>query len=257
MATFEREMPGGVVSRGLRLGSIPTAVLVWGIALLALGCTRRVKPIDLEDESIPVEARELVADAEDAIAIARAERDRARDDLEQTREWRTEILDRDWPSGAQSLLGRLRELADARVRLEALRVERANERIELAEARYKLITARTAIRQDLAVYDLEPLKKKVDDEGSDVDDVEEKIQAKRAEVAQKENDWWNRYAKWVDEGNDSRSFYVDLVSLSPRRSAPGPGGQTWGGTSEDDGEDATEGKKDGEQEESGESSEGE
>lgn len=209
---------------GVHLGVGLAAAALWVVASMATGCTRRVQPIDLKDETIPVEARELVADAEDAIAIARAERDRAREDLERTRDWRDEILGRDWPSGADSILGELRRLADARVRLEELRVQRAEERIELAEARYRLITARTAIRQDLAVYDLEPLKEEVDEAGGEVDAIDEKIESKRGEVAQMENDWWNRYADWVDQGNDSRSFYVELQSLKPRESAPGPSG---------------------------------
>lgn len=187
--------------------------MLLGAVLVMLGCTRRVEPIDLHDQTIPAEARQLVADAEDSIAIARAKRDEARRELEQTREWRRDLLERDWPSSADSVLSKLRELADARVELAELQLERAEEQIELAEAKYRLITAKTAIRQDLAIYDLEPLRKRVEREGTDVDELEGAISDKRSELARVEDDWWAKYAQWVEQGGDSRNFYVSIADL--------------------------------------------
>ena len=188
-------------------------VVTTAIALLLLsgvwGCGgQKVKPIDLHDETIPLQARRLVADAEDSIDIARARLDGAQRQLEKTRRWRAELMERRWPSEAQSALPKLEALADRRVELAEQRVERADQQIDVARAKYKLITAKTAIRQDLAVYKLEPLRQRVGQETAEVDELDDKIAELRGNVARLANKWWGVFAQFVEGGGDSRALFV-------------------------------------------------
>jgi hypothetical protein len=173
------------------------------------GCGgQKVKPIDLHDETIPLQARRLVADAEDSIDIARARLDEAERQLAKTRRWRTELLEREWPSEASSALPKLEELTGMKVALAERRVARADQQIDVARAKYRLITAKTAIRQDLAVYKLEPLRKRVDREAAQVDKLDDKIAELRGKVARLGNKWWGVFARFVEGGGDSRALFV-------------------------------------------------
>lgn len=196
-------------------------IVLWGVGLALLvcctgvGCTQNVQRIDLDDETIPVSARNLVADAEDSIAIAKAQRDEAQRELRETRQWRKELLGRDWPSGASSAVRDLERLADGRVRLAELEVERARENVEYARAKFDLITAKTAIRNDLAVYRLDPIRRRVDREKADVDELDVKIDEQRRKIAQLENSWWDAYASLAKEEGATRALFVSSAGELP------------------------------------------
>lgn len=198
------------------------------ILVVAAGCAQNIERIDLHDETIPADARRLVADAEDSIAIARAKLDEAERELRETRTWRSELLDRDWPSGASSAVQKLSRLADGRVKLARLRVERAAANVELARAKFELITAKTAIRNDLAVYDLEPLRKRVDREKAAFDELDRKFSEQRNEIAQLENEWWSAYASFAKEG-DTRFLYVSAAEELAAPDLRDPEGEEGGG----------------------------
>ena len=180
-------------------------------------CSRRVKPIDLHDETIPIEARRLVADAEDSIAIARANLEEAKRNLGKTRQWRDDLLNRDWPSEASSALQKLQRLASARVELADLQVEKAEQEVELAEAKYELVTAKTAIRHDLAIYELDRLRKRMTREEEDVETLGAEIASRRKRIAQLSNKWWDAYGAFVQGGGESRALYVAAAEEIPAR----------------------------------------
>jgi len=203
----------------IRLSNGGLARLGLGLVLLVccsgLGCAQDVERIDLDDETIPVSARNLAADAEDSIAIARAQRDEAQRELRETRQWREELLSRDWPSGASSAVRQLERLADGRVRLAELKVERARENVEYAQAKFELITAKTAIRNDLAVYRLRPIRRRVDREKADVDELDANIGEQRRRIAQLENSWWDVYASMAKEGSATQPLFVSSGGTLP------------------------------------------
>lgn len=196
-------------------------ILTTLVVLAGIGCGPRVQPIDLHDETIPIDARKLVADAEDSIEIARADLEDARRELEQTVEWKRDLLDRDWPSGASAAIQKLETMATARVRLEELEVERADEHIDVAEAKYDLITAKTAIRHDLAIYELEPLREKLRREEQDVEALSGEITAQREKVAQKVDAWWAAYKSYAKEGS-TRPLYVSAIEEIEKRNLREP-----------------------------------
>lgn len=171
--------------------------------------------IDLHDETIPADARTLVADAEDSIDIARAQLDAAERELRETKEWRKEILGRKWPSGASSTVQKLERLANGRVRLAELKVERAEQNVEYARAKFDLITAKTAIRNDLAVYRLDPIRRRVDREKADVDELDGKIDGQRKKIAQLENTFWESYASFSEGGGATRALFVSSGEKLP------------------------------------------
>lgn len=186
--------------------------LIWG---LAGGCAQNVKRIDLHDQTIPADARNLVADAEDSIAIARARIDETERDVRETKKWREALLERDWPAGASSLVQRLRRLTDGRVKLAELRLERARANVEYTRAKFDLITAKTAIRNDLAVYRLDPIRTRVDREKSEVDELDGEITSQRKKIAQLENSWWDSYKSYAKEGGETGVLYVSSAGKLP------------------------------------------
>lgn len=190
-------------------------VVSFFVALGGVACGQQIEQIDLHDRTIPTEARRLVADAEDSIDIARAKLEKAKEDRKTTVRWRRNLFARDWPSAASSALEKLRSLADARVQLGELQVRRAEENVELAEAKYRLITAKTAIRHDLAVYELEPLRETVDRERSDVENLDGEILSKRQEIARLSNSWWQVYAQLAREDAETRAFFVSAAEEVP------------------------------------------
>ena len=187
------------------------------VAVAAVACGPRVQPIDLHDETIPIDARRLVADAEDSIEIAHAQLDEARRELQRTIEWKEDLLERDWPSKASSAISELETMASARVELEELEVERAEEHIDVAEAKFDLITAKTAIRHDLAIYELAPLRKILRREEKDVEELEGKITAMREKLAQKVDKWWASYKSYAGQGGNTRLLYVSAAREAKRR----------------------------------------
>lgn len=187
------------------------------VALAGMACGPRVQPIDLHDETIPIEARKLVADAEDSIEIARADLDEARRDLERTIEWKNDLLGRDWPTDADSAIRKLETMAAARVRLEELEVERAEERLDVAKAKYDLITAKTAIRHDLAIYELQPLRKTLRREEQDVEQLEGQITTHRERLARKVDEWWSAYKSYARQDGNTRLLYVSAAREIAKR----------------------------------------
>jgi len=181
------------------------------VALAGIACGPRVQPIDLHDETIPIEARKLVADAEDSIEIARANLEEARRELERTIEWKNELLGRDWPADATSAIRKLETMAAARVRLEELKVDRAEEQLDVANAKYDLITAKTAIRHDLAIYELQPLRQTLRREEQDVEYLDGKITSHRERLAQKVDQWWAAYKGYAEQDGNTRPLYVSAA----------------------------------------------
>lgn len=174
-------------------------------------CGPAVPQIDLRDQTIPIEARTLVADAEDAVALARARHDELQRELESTREWRRELMNRDWPSDANEAVRQLDRFAEARIELARLRVERADEEIDLARAKYQLISAKTAVRHDLGIYKLDPLRERLEAREADVNEVEKALSRQRRRVAKRADQWWSAFRSLARDDGETRALYVEAV----------------------------------------------
>ena len=177
--------------------------------LIPIGCGTSVKPIDLHDPNVPLDARRFVADAQDAVSIARARRDEAADRLEFAENWQDEVTTPElWPKGSDAILQKLQTFTQARVDMSELEFEQAAAKLELAEAKYDLSTAQTAMRNDLAVYDLEPLKARTESIRGDIEELAGKIEDQRIKLDKLTLDWWKSYSKFADGGKEVRAFYV-------------------------------------------------
>jgi hypothetical protein len=189
------------------------------LLVVGVGCASSPpeQPIDIHDESVPVEARVIVADAQDSVAVAEARRDEARRAVERTLEWKKDLLARDWPSGAGGLTDSLRKMASARVELARLSLERANRKVELARAKYHLVGAKTAVRHDLGVYELEPYRKQVRQRESALEKVDGRVASQRRETSRLTDEWWATYREHVQQGGESRALYASGLDEIPGR----------------------------------------
>jgi hypothetical protein len=185
------------------------AFLLIAVVVVLTGCATKVRPIDLHDANVPIEGRRLVADAEDGIAIARARLDEARSEQRTVRAWRQQIAGQsNWPNGSAEAVGRLRTLADARVRLADYQVQRAEAELQLAHAKYELITARVAVRHDLAVYDLERLHERADRILNQIREIDRQMALHMETMDKATRSWLKGYESFVRSGGDARSFFI-------------------------------------------------
>lgn len=179
------------------------------LATLAVGCSSGVKPIGLHDSNVPLDARGFVADAQDAVSIARARRDDAAKDARLTENWRSELTNAAmWPKGSEGLLKKLETFADARVEMAEILLERAELQLELAEAKYILATAETAMRNDIAVYDLVPLRATTEDLRGQIEKANGQVEDQRIKVDKLTMAWWESYGEFTQGGKDTPVFYI-------------------------------------------------
>lgn len=185
------------------------------IPLVATACSSGVKPIGLHDSNVPLDARRFVADAQDAVSIARARRDDAATQLKATQTWRTELTNTEmWPKGSEALLSKLEAFADARVTMSKLMFDRAELQLDLAKAKYELSTAETAMRNDIAVYDLEPLRGNADAIRRNIEKASVAVEEQRTRMDKLTVDWWDSYGKFTQSGKDTPVFYISPEILT-------------------------------------------
>lgn len=185
--------------------------LALGLALPACG---GVRPISLSDSSVPLESRKLIADTQDTVSIARLDRDAAARALARAEATREDmVVKRNWPDKFKPAIGKLTELEDRRVALAQAELDLANSKLALAEAKYTLLTAQTAMRHDLAVYDLEPLRDAVDAIRADVELQTTSVVAMRDEVDELTTSWWNAYAAYAKEGGTTFTYHQSTADV--------------------------------------------
>lgn len=175
---------------------------------LGVGCGASVKPIDLHDPNIPLDARRFIADAQDAVSISRARLDDAEENYENTVRWRSELTTREmWPAGSENVVAKLDEFTDARVKMAELLRLRAEVELDLAEAKYTQATAETAMRNDIAVYDLEPIRAQSETTRNRLENVAVRIEEHRVVLDKITQDWWRVYGDFSQK-NEVPAFYM-------------------------------------------------
>ena len=196
---------------------------LWLALLVGLpACSSGVKPIGLHDSNVPLDARRFVADAQDAVSIARARRDDAVLEMNATQVWRSELTNASmWPKGSEGLLKKLEIFADSRVTMADLKLERAELQLSLAEAKYTLSTAETAMRNDIAVYDLAPLRASAESIRKDIEKANVAVEEQRTRMDKLTVDWWDSYGKFTQGGKDTPVFYIspEILASAKERDA--------------------------------------
>lgn len=186
---------------------IPTLILA-ACLLTVSACGTTVKPINLHDSNVPLDARRFIADAQDAVSISRARLDDAQENYDNTVRWRNELTSREmWPSGAENVLSKLDEFSEARVEMARLLRLRAEVELDLAEAKYIQSTAETAMRNDIAVYDLEPIRAKSETTRTRLENVSVRIEEQRASLDKITQQWWKVYGAYAQK-NEVPAFYM-------------------------------------------------
>jgi hypothetical protein len=178
-------------------------LLVTAVALCA--CGPRVSRIALDDQRLPLEARRWLADAEDEVSIASASHDEARNRLDEAREFRNYVnsdVNPNWPNNAQASQAesRLERLVQERIRLAQLGVDAAEARIVLAQALLVRARAETAVRHDIAAYDLEPIVEGADDARGDVNEYASRLEQQRIAVDEATTQFWEAYGAYLQGG---------------------------------------------------------
>lgn len=128
-----------------------TALLIFSPLFGCAGVT----PIDVHDDRLPLEARMWVGGAEDAVAIAVANRDDAEGELAEVIAWQRSLPK---SIGSPALDAAYSGWAGARLRLAQAALDRARMELDLARIARTVTHAETAMRYDLAVYDLDALR---------------------------------------------------------------------------------------------------
>lgn len=168
---------------------------------LALGaCGGGVKMLATDDQRLPLEARRWVADAEDGVLVARAFRDRSerrRDEIVARSRSLGEEADALAGAGGADAAERLRQVADARAELARGELRLAEAELAMAESRRAQINAETAVQHDLAVYELDPLKRATEASLTEIRRQRSVLDRQRAELEQLTSAWWDSYSRYT------------------------------------------------------------
>jgi len=174
-----------------RSGPVAAILLTCATAFAACG---GVAMIDVHDGRVPLEARQWVGGADDAVAIARAGLDDALAAKDELGQWKRALRRTgSLPAAAKPLEVPLAALIEARTKLATASVERARADLELARAARTLVHAETAMRYDLAVYDLTVLRTERDGARRELDRRGRRVEEVTATREQATVAFWSAY----------------------------------------------------------------
>ncbi|MEE2644574.1 MAG: hypothetical protein VYD19_06535 [Myxococcota bacterium] len=161
MKKFDRSIPSSMRKGPRFLSWRRAAPSLLGLTLtLLIGCQQGVAPLKLSDPRLPAAARQRIADAEDAVEVTLGDLEEARRGLSLAvaRQIRAEENPPALGAAASAFSG----LQTQRVLRAEAEFILAEAELQLAEARLQLVYAESALRYDLAVHPLEPLRQAVD-----------------------------------------------------------------------------------------------
>lgn len=184
---------------------------VMGIFGCASGNYRaNVKALDLRDPRLPLEARKWLADAEDEVAIARANMDDAQEKLSKLRSYCESLDDRikeQWLSRnnknrAQAVTASkaFNEYSGQRIELSKLELEASEEAYGLAMTRLDKARAETAMRYDLAVYPVEEIVEEVERKRGVLAKLGKQIDEQIVRVEKAADQVWSTFTAYVSTG---------------------------------------------------------
>lgn len=186
------------------------SVLLGLVAMLLLGTAcGGVQSLRVDDPRLSIESRRTLAAAQDALAVTRADLDAAREELANSRTWRARFSDsRQFGSNGAAAATARAELGHAKVQAATLAVEAAQRRVELEQTKHDLVTARLSIRHEIALYDVDSLDKKAEEQRGVLRQALEKLRAHDALVREKEATWWTTYRAYLKAGGDKRTLWL-------------------------------------------------
>ncbi|RMG20131.1 MAG: hypothetical protein D6729_03525 [Deltaproteobacteria bacterium] len=177
------------------------------LLFLAAGCGQHVAYLSIHDPRLPPSAQKWVADAEDQVAVATAWLDEATATLAAVQAWRASVGSLEWPGGP---LAELTQMADKRVELARLEHARAQAELRLSMERRKLVNAETAMRYDLGVYDLTPLRKETERLRTEARKLDDAIEEARRALEETTTAWWKAFRAYVAGGGKTEVLWIQL-----------------------------------------------
>lgn len=185
---------------------------LWMLAVFSGCATTGVQRLDLRDSRLPVEARRWLADAEDEVAIAKARLEEAGAEFDKLERYHKDLTVRlqaiqAVPVEGAATADTFLAFTEQRIALKKHQRQSASDNLDLARARLTLARAETAVRYDLAVYELEPLVQDVAQRRSLVAAAEQQVELQRALVEQAADEFWERYRQYVSKGGVTHSIW--------------------------------------------------
>lgn len=179
------------------------ATTLLAVCASLVGCAaQRVAPLDLHDSRLPIEARRWIADAQDTLAIARARVSDAR-----LRSIEAQSARDDGSSMPPAVATEWHALVAARVSAAAQDLKLEALELELAEHRLELAYARTAMRHDLEVYELAPLEARTEAAQRAVLGAREARQRGRIDLEKRASAWWTAWHAHAQGGGDTAAYW--------------------------------------------------
>ncbi len=212
------------MTRGsMRRSPLPTrarvaVVVLGGLAAVLGACGQHVELLSMHDQRLAPESRRWLVDAEDGVAVARSTLDqmseRLYDERRRGRELKRQAA-RIGDAGGAAAASALDEVAKRRERLAELAVEQAEASLALALAKQREINAKTAMKHDLAVYDLKPLAQETERARAKMRVVARSAHEARLALEEAQGKWWKVYGAWISTGGRRDLFW--LAQERPRR----------------------------------------
>ncbi|MDF1562005.1 MAG: hypothetical protein P1V51_03130 [Deltaproteobacteria bacterium] len=191
---------------------IPTllALALLGALSLSAACGgKQVKALSIFDERLPPDSRRWVADADDQIIVARAWRDEMRAHHADTRRWKNEVVAwMEWPQKSAAARKAIDTLADQRLTIAELERDKAETQFDLALAKWELVMAETAMRHDIAIYELAPLEERVKGYRAEIESIAKELETEKLTLEKVEAEWWRAFAEFVKLGGRGEVLWV-------------------------------------------------
>lgn len=182
-------------------------------AIAATGCGGiHVTRLSLRDPRLPQEARSWLADAEDEVAISRSRVDDAQRELDALARY-GEIIDKavEQPqfrkNGGEQVAKQLQHFLEQRRDLKKLELDTALTQLRLSRMRLLQARAETAIRYDIAVYEMDEISAEVEKLKAEVATAQRKVEGKRVAVEQTADKMWQSYGGFVQKGGMPNSLW--------------------------------------------------
>jgi Mg2+ and Co2+ transporter CorA len=184
------------------------------IILFAVACgSTNVQRLNLRDPRLPLEARRWLADAEDEVAIARARVDDAERVLATLNEYREDLLERledSWAKGGstgEKAAQAFFDYVEKRVLLAELELDLAEQSRELAKKRLTQARAETAMRYDIAVYEIQTIVQQVETKRNEIAAAQKQVENMKIEVENAAGEVWKDYRSYVNKGGVSNALW--------------------------------------------------
>ena len=186
------------------------ALTVMSIALLS--CTFEVQRLSLRDPRLPIEALRWLADTEDDVAVARARVYDAKKQLARLESYLERLRDTEvFPKSAGPEAGNANKAFlnynEERVELKEIELEGAEIALKLAQDRLTQVRAETAMRYDLAAYEMESIVSDVETRKKKVAEIQFDIEEQRATVEKAADALWVTYGHYVGKGKTTDAFW--------------------------------------------------